>query len=217
MYPSTLRTEPPILMAPLPWDILYPVYSLTYWCKMKDAWESDATSLDQYHQVECKRGREFIIRLTTGADVYKAIKKFAVDKNITFGKIHAAFMGGFSPAKMAFWVPDTQDPENWHMERNAQFDNLSMLISMSGMIHTRLEDGNPTPFPAIHYVIGELGMCQQWAATWWRVLSLKAWLRSLSLRFSALRLSYQRDMIQRKIALLNNGIRNHRITFHSDP
>ena len=121
---------------------------------MKEAWESEATSPNQYHYVECKRGREFIIRLTTGADVYKAIQKFAIDKKITFGKIHAAFMGGFNPAKMYFWVTDTENPENWHMERTATFENLSMLISMNGMIHTRIEDGKPTPFPAIHYAIG---------------------------------------------------------------
>ena len=120
----------------------------------KAAWESDAISEDAYHSVECKNGREFILRLTTGADVYKAIQKFAIDKDITFGKIHAAFMGGFSPAKMYFWCPDTENPENWHMEKTATYENLSMLISMSGMIHTRIEDGKPTPFPAIHYAIG---------------------------------------------------------------
>jgi predicted DNA-binding protein with PD1-like motif len=121
---------------------------------MKDTWERDATSIDQYHRVECRRGREFIIRLTTGADVYCAIQKFAIDEGVKFGKIHAAFMGGFSPAKMEMWVPDTDNAENWHMERIASFENLSMVLGMSGMIHTRLEDGQPTPFPAIHYVIG---------------------------------------------------------------
>jgi predicted DNA-binding protein with PD1-like motif len=40
------------------------------------------------------------------------------------------------------------------MEKPAQYDNLSMLISMSGMIHTRIKDGKHEPFPAIHYVIG---------------------------------------------------------------
>lgn len=121
---------------------------------MKDAWESEATHPAAYHSVECKRGREFILRLTTGADVYKAVQQFAKDKNITFGKIHAAFMGGFSPAKMLFWTPDTRDLSNWHNEVAATYDNLSMLISMSGMIHTRIEDGKPVPFPAIHFVIG---------------------------------------------------------------
>jgi predicted DNA-binding protein with PD1-like motif len=120
----------------------------------KDAWEKDATHPAEYHYVECQRGREFIIRLTTGADVYKAIQQFAKDKGIKFGKIHAAFMGGFSPARMYVWVPDTENPENWHMEKPAQYDNLSMLISMSGMIHTRIKDGKYEPFPAIHYVIG---------------------------------------------------------------
>ena len=121
---------------------------------MKGVWEQDATSIDQYHHVECRRGREFIIRLTTGADVYRAIQKFAIDQGVKFGKIHAAFMGGFSPARMEVWVPDTENAENWHMERVAEFHNLSMVLGMSGMIHTRLEEGRPTPFPAIHYVIG---------------------------------------------------------------
>jgi predicted DNA-binding protein with PD1-like motif len=121
---------------------------------MKDSWEKDATHPAEYHSVECKRGREFILRLTTGADVYLAIQKFAKDQEISFGKIHAAFMGGFSPAKIYFWSPDPRDSENWHNESSASFNNLSMLISMSGMIHTRIEEGKPVPFPAIHYVIG---------------------------------------------------------------
>jgi predicted DNA-binding protein with PD1-like motif len=120
----------------------------------KDSWERDANNPEEYHSVECRRGREFIIRLTTGADVFLAIQQFAKDKNINFGKIHAAFMGGFSPAKMFMWTPDNQDPSNWHNETAACFDNLSMLISMSGMIHTRLVNGKPEPFPAIHYIIG---------------------------------------------------------------
>ena len=56
----------------------------------KDAWEKDAIHPAEYHQVECKRGREFIIRLTTGADAYLAIQQFAKDKGIKFGKIHSA-------------------------------------------------------------------------------------------------------------------------------
>jgi len=121
---------------------------------MKDSWEREASRPDEYHAVECQSGREFIIRLTTGADVYKAIQRFAKDKKIRFGKIHAAFMGGFSPAKMFMWTPDNHDPANWHNETAASFQNLSMLVSMSGMIHTRLVKGKPEPFPAIHYVIG---------------------------------------------------------------
>ena len=121
---------------------------------MKDPWERDAAHPAEYHSVECRRGREFILRMTTGADVYQAIQRFAKDEGIRFGKIHAAFMGGFSPAKMYMWCPDPHDPSNWHNESAASFENLSMLISMSGMIHTRLVDGEPEPFPAIHYVIG---------------------------------------------------------------
>jgi len=121
---------------------------------LKDKWERDASHPAEYHAVEARRGREFILRMTTGADVYKAIQQFAKDKNIKFGKIHAAFMGGFQPATMLMWTPDTRDPNNWHNESMASFNNFSMLISMSGVIHTRMVKGRPEPFPAIHYVIG---------------------------------------------------------------
>jgi len=106
---------------------------------MKDSWEREATHPAEYHSVECDRGREFIIRLTTGADVYKAIQQFAKDKGIKFGKIHAAFMGGFSPAKMFMWCPDPHDPDNWHNESAASFENLSMLDS-DGLVSPALGD-----------------------------------------------------------------------------
>lgn len=122
--------------------------------RQKDSWEREAVHPAEYHSVEAKRGREFIVRMTTGADVYKSLQQFAKDKKIRFGKIHAAFMGGFSPAKMYFWTPNNKDPANWHSETCTSFDNLSMLISMNGMIHTRIVDGKPEPFPAIHYAIG---------------------------------------------------------------
>ena len=122
--------------------------------KQKDPWECEASNPEEYHFVEARRGREFIVRMTTGADVYRALQKFAKDKRIRFGKIHAAFMGGLSPARMFMWCPDPRDPCNWHNESAATFSNLSMLISMSGMIHTRLVDGKPEPFPAIHYCVG---------------------------------------------------------------
>ncbi len=122
--------------------------------RTKDTWERPASKPDEYHCVEAQRGREFIVRMTTGTDVYLALQKFAKDKKIRFGKIHAAFMGGFVPAKMLMWTPDTRDTSNWHNESPATFENLSMLISMGGMIHTRIVDGKPEPFPAIHYAIG---------------------------------------------------------------
>ena len=34
---------------------------------MTEIWERDAETPDEYHSVEAIRGREFIIRLTTGA------------------------------------------------------------------------------------------------------------------------------------------------------
>ena len=121
---------------------------------MKEKWEKDATKPNEYHVIEAKRGREFIIRLTTGADVYKAIQQFAIDKDIRFAKIHSAFMGGLKPAKFLMWSPDTSDPNNWHNESTATIQNQSMILSMSGVIHPRIMKGKEEPFPAIHFVTG---------------------------------------------------------------
>lgn len=124
---------------------------------MPDSWEMDAISPTAYHVVEAKRGREFIIRLTTGADVFKAIQQFAIDHNIRFAKINSVFMGGLQPTKFLVWTPDSRDPSNWHNETEMTLDNLSMVLSMSGMIHPRpVKGGNgeEEPFPAIHFVTG---------------------------------------------------------------
>ncbi|MGD2201553.1 MAG: DNA-binding protein [Candidatus Bathyarchaeota archaeon] len=121
---------------------------------MKDIWEKDADEPTEYHAVEARRGREFILRLTTGADVYKAIQRFAMDHGIRFAKIHAAFMGGLKPAKFYMWAPDTSDPDNWHNESVATVQNQSMILSMSGVIHPRIVGGEEEPFPAIHFVAG---------------------------------------------------------------
>ncbi len=125
---------------------------------MSEPWEMDATSPNAYFDIEVERGREFILRLTTGADIFKAIQQFAIDKGIRFAKIHAAFMGGLQPAKFLVWAPDTRDPENWHNESEYTLDNLSMLLALGGMIHPRPkiggEPGEEEPFPAIHFVTG---------------------------------------------------------------
>ena len=127
---------------------------------MTEIWERDAVTPDEYHCVEAIRGREFIIRLTTGADVFLAIQKFAIENNITFAKIHAAFMGGLQPAKYLVWAPDTTDPDNWHKEAVATTANLSMVLAFGGMIHPRPgKDGKPEPFPAIHFVAGGAWDC----------------------------------------------------------
>lgn len=121
----------------------------------KDKWEMDSVQPDEYHIVEAKRGREFILRLTTGADVFLALQKFAKDEKIRFAKIHAAFMGGFQPARFLVWSPDTRDPNNWHNESPVTIQNLSMLLSLGGIIHPRpVKGGGEEPFPAIHFVIG---------------------------------------------------------------
>ena len=121
---------------------------------MSYEWEEDANKPEEYHQVEVERGREFILRLTTGADIVKALEKFAIDNEIRFAKIHAAFMGGLEPARFLVWAPDTEDPENWHNEEPMEIQNLSMLLSMSGIIHPRPTDEGEKPCPAIHFVIG---------------------------------------------------------------
>ena len=121
---------------------------------MKDSWESDASHQAEYHSLEARYGKVHILRLNTGADVYKAVQQFAKDKNIRFAKIHAAFMGGFEPIKLLIWSPDKQDPENWHSESIYTVHNLTMLLSMSGMIHPRKVEGGDEPFPAIHVVVG---------------------------------------------------------------
>jgi predicted DNA-binding protein with PD1-like motif len=122
--------------------------------EMKENWELDASKPTEYHLVEAKRGREFILRLTTGADVYLAIQQFAKDHDIRFAKIHCAFMGGLQPAKFLMWSPDTADPSNWHNESKATIANQSMILSMSGVIHPRIMKGVEEPFPAIHFVTG---------------------------------------------------------------
>ena len=108
-----------------------------------------------YKAVQCTRGREWILRISTGQDVYDGIQQFAKDNNIRFAQIHTAFMGGFEPARMLIWTPDSTDPDNWHHETPMDIQNLTMLLSMGGFIHLREnEEGKEEPFPAIHYIVG---------------------------------------------------------------
>ncbi|HIH89053.1 TPA: hypothetical protein HA344_07595, partial [Candidatus Bathyarchaeota archaeon] len=50
--------------------------------RKKDTWEREATKPTDYHCVQAQRGREFIVRMTTGTDVFKALQQFAKDKKI---------------------------------------------------------------------------------------------------------------------------------------
>ncbi len=112
-------------------------------------------SKEYYKAVRCTRGREWIFRVSTGQDVFEAFQKFAMDNHVEFARIHTAFMGGFEPARMLVWAPDTTDPENWHHESPMEVQNLTMLLSMGGLIHIRKGDnGEREPFPAIHYIVG---------------------------------------------------------------
>ena len=93
--------------------------------------------------------------MTTGGDVCLGLQQFARDHGIRFAKIHAAFMGGLQPAKFLMWAPDTANPDNWHNESEATIQNLSMVLSMSGIIHPRpVKGGGEEPFAAIHFVTG---------------------------------------------------------------
>jgi len=113
---------------------------------MTEAWTRDAQSLTEYHAVQYKPGREYILRMTTGADVWLAIQQFAIDNSIRFAKIHAAFMGGLQPARFLVWAPDTSDPSNWHHEEAMEIANLSMILAIGGIIHVRQLDGREEPF-----------------------------------------------------------------------
>jgi predicted DNA-binding protein with PD1-like motif len=121
----------------------------------KPDWQLPAKTPDEYHLCEMTRGREFLIRMMSGADPVLAIQKFAADHNIRFGKVHATFMGAFQPAKYYVWAPDTANPGNWHHEEVAVNHNLSMLLAVGGMIGVRpKEGGGEEPFVAMHFVSG---------------------------------------------------------------
>jgi len=120
------------------------------------AWQLDATTPDEYHCCEMRRGREFLVRMMTGADPSLAIARFAKENNIRFGKVHATFMGGFQPCKYFVWIPDYKNPDNWHREGVAVNTNLTMLTSIGGMIGQRPIRGSDEtePFVAMHFVAG---------------------------------------------------------------
>lgn len=120
------------------------------------AWQLDAKTPDEYHCCEMRRGREFLVRMMTGADPSLAIARFAKENNIRFGKVHATFMGGFQPCKYYVWIPDYKDPDNWHREGVAVNTNLTMLTSIGGMIGERPVPGTDKtePFVAMHFVAG---------------------------------------------------------------
>ena len=121
---------------------------------MTDSWRVPAQDPSDYHKVEVHEGRKFIIRLNTGADVNLALAKFAKDYDIMFARIHCSFQGGFQPARVMFWTPNTADPEKWDEETTATFHNLSMGMQMSGVIRPRIYKGKAEPSAAIHYTIG---------------------------------------------------------------
>jgi predicted DNA-binding protein with PD1-like motif len=128
---------------------------VSYMDIQKHHWEMDAKEPNEYHFCETTRGREFILRLTTGADPLLAIRQFAIDNDVRFGKVHAAFMGAFQPAVYDKWVPNVHDPHDWNQEVSATCSNLSMLLAAGGMISQRKkEDGEEETFVAMHFASG---------------------------------------------------------------
>jgi len=121
---------------------------------MTEAWMHDAQTPTEHHSVEYKSGREHILRMTTGVDLWLAIQQFAIDNKIRFARIHSAFMGGLQPARFLVWAPDSKDADNWHHEAPMEIQNLSMILALGGIIHVREVGGKEEPFPAIHFVTG---------------------------------------------------------------
>jgi predicted DNA-binding protein with PD1-like motif len=119
-----------------------------------ESWSRDAGSPTEHHAVQYRSGRTFILRMTTGADVWLATQQFAIESKIRFAKVHAAFMGGLQPARFLVWAADKQDPGNWHHEEAVEVPDLSMILALGGIIHVRATDHGEEPFPAIHFVAG---------------------------------------------------------------
>ena len=118
-------------------------------------WQKPATSPKSYHMVEATRGREFIVRMMTGADPLLALAEFAKENHVRFGKVHACFMGGFQPGKYDKWTIDTVNPENWYCAREAVCANLTMVSAVGGMIGVRPDGkGGEESFVAMHFVAG---------------------------------------------------------------
>lgn len=122
--------------------------------KTPESWSRDAGSPTEHHAVQYRSGRTFILRMTTGADVWLATQQFAIESKIRFAKVHAAFMGGLQPARFLVWAADKQDPGNWHHEEAVEVPDLSMILALGGIIHVRATDHGEEPFPAIHFVAG---------------------------------------------------------------
>ena len=120
-----------------------------------ERWQQDAESYDSYFCCETKRGREFILRLTTGADPVLAIAKFAEDHNILYGKVHAPFMGAFRKTRYLMWVPNLQNPDEWHSESVAENNHLASICALGGLISRRpTVNGGEESFVAMHFVAG---------------------------------------------------------------
>lgn len=118
-------------------------------------WQKNAETLDSYFCCEAVRGREYVLRLTTGADPVLAIAKFAHDNGIKYGKVHAPFMGAFSTTKYLMWAPNTEEPKNWHTEVIATCDHVCSICALGGMIGIRPKKlGGEESFVAMHFVAG---------------------------------------------------------------
>jgi predicted DNA-binding protein with PD1-like motif len=119
-------------------------------------WEDDPTS-EGFYAVEAKTGREFILRIQSGADVVPTIQKFAKKHNIKVAKIHAAYMGAFHPAKFSMYIPVvegegvTKKVVDFKTAPSIE-ENLNQVLSMSGIIQPNPRGGDPVV--KIHFITG---------------------------------------------------------------
>jgi predicted DNA-binding protein with PD1-like motif len=119
-------------------------------------WEDDPTS-EGFYAVEAKTGREFILRIQSGAFVVPTIQKFAKKYNIKVAKIHAAYMGCFKPAKYSMYIPvvEGEGPTKKVVDIKTAptvEENINQVLSMSGVIQPNPRGDDP--IVKIHFVTG---------------------------------------------------------------
>jgi len=132
----------------------------------KKEWWDDEVPPEGYYQVEVKRGREFLLRISNGQDILDVLQRFAVKNKIMVARVHTAYMGAVKPQVYLKYVPhpDRIDPNSaskyvkefeikrWMQEIPVTEHNLGMVLSLSGLIVPK-NLGEP-PEVKIHFVSG---------------------------------------------------------------
>lgn len=118
-------------------------------------WQRPSDEIDDFLSCEFSVGRQFMVRLTDGADPVIALANFAKKKNIRFANVHNCSHGTMNPTRYNIWIYDYNDPEHWNLEGPAVNNNNTMLCALSGMISMRPDGkGGEEPFAAVHFVSG---------------------------------------------------------------